>query len=134
MTSGFLEEAKQLLKMMPISNKQFWLQLEDKPNSYYWSLKLYDIVSLPSKRDKYPHAIIQSMLSTMLILEYFHNTLAKDPELVQKSKARLNSESKISSTNFKWMIHLFLDNCPEELFIKGLIRRLSGLPDSLDPT
>lgn len=134
MTSGFLEDAKQLLKMMPISNKQFWLQLEDKPNSYYWSLKLYDIVSLPSKRDKYPMPIVESMLSTMLILEYFHNTLAKDPELVQKSKDRLNSESKISSSNFKWMILLFLDNCPEEMFVKGFVRRLAGLPDFLDPT
>lgn len=79
MTSGFLEEAKQLLKMMPISNKQFWLPLEDQPNSYYWPPKLYDIVSLTLKRDKYPHSIMQSMLSTMLILEYFHNILAKDP-------------------------------------------------------
>lgn len=91
MTSSFLEEAKQLLKMMPVSNKQFWTHLEDKPNSYYWTLKLYDIVSIPSKRERYTPSAIQSMLSTMLVLEYFNSSLAKDPSMVQDSKIRLSS-------------------------------------------
>lgn len=60
--------------------------------------------------------------------------MAKDKELVEKGKSRLAGESKIASNSYKWILTMFLQNCPEDLFLRGLLARISGLPEQYQET
>jgi hypothetical protein len=74
------------------------------------------------------------MLSSIFILEYFSNVTAKNPETVKNSRARLQEEGDIKSSNVKWIMELYLESCSEAVLVKGFIRRLAGLPDIVEQT
>jgi hypothetical protein len=74
------------------------------------------------------------MLSSIFILEYFSNVTAKNPETVKNSRARLQEEGDIKSSNVKWIMELYLESCSEAVVVKGFIRRLAGLPDIVEQT
>ena len=127
MTNNFTSIVSQLLKDNPINADEFWTNIETKRNSFYYSLKLFEVLVNPRKRDKYS-LHLERMTSMLMIIEYFHNIDKKDPKLVEDYKQLFKKVIPVSTYAARWIFEMFSESSCEEVLVKGFLRVLADLP------